>query len=605
MLIENSMAAIAVLIVFSLKVISVAGLSAKFRQPSDDRLAAWLLAWLVIQAATFAYMLLLSPFDALTPLSMWLWFIALCLLGLGGLERPGRLDASSIGFGVLLATMALRSIVLFDYSADASSYGYPRLGIWMNWQSLLIHMPTEQVNIFCNEWSGELICLEYGLVSNNLQGFLFGSVESLLVLFLGIKWLASRLGALPSWSSAIGLILASCPISLGLASTVKGDLLASAAIPIAVGGVMLSQQYPGIGLAIAVAASFLGAGSKISSAICLAPLGLSVMLLVVRHQAKWRAWGGLAVGLICGSLYCSRYFINWFVYGNPIVRAGGEHAEASLTALLRNSWLMAVRFFWGGANREPFESWALSAGMGTCMTVVALTVGAYFFSKRQVSSRTNFLLAGIAMLTLIVSLGVLPPTPWTLRYVLPVVFVMLVALLSLGRVVVTTWVATGIMLLSIANVWIVARPGEILPPTRAIPYAEHFVAFANRSSLERSLMLYMGQYELYRVDELGLDEMTPKRIVCVHQCCTPYQYFLGSRLQNRITLVRTKRELAEKIRTDRPELVSVSHFRYYNDKIQAVIKLGYHCVNEFGELVKVKQFVPEEMASKYPASLQR
>src|SRR4051812_8949233 len=147
--------AILILLNFCLKLGCIHQATRLLRPYFPDVLASALVAWVMMTALTFAAMMLLSAFGALTPIPLWLFFIASYVL-LAAAAR--HVQAKSIDYGLELGLPAsliliggacilvflLRGLLLSDLTADAMRYNMVRIALWANYGSIFVHMPTTQ-----------------------------------------------------------------------------------------------------------------------------------------------------------------------------------------------------------------------------------------------------------------------------------------------------------------------------------------------------------------------------------------------------------------------------------------------------------------------------
>ena len=606
---ENLIAAAAVLCALSLKVYAVGGLAMLLEKRLGDSLASWLSAWITIQVLTISAMLIVSTSNALTTKFAWMWLIGIAgvsavmrLLAGDGTPKLPRIDTPSFVFLVLVAVMALRSFLMFDYTLDAFAYGYPRLAIWMNYGTLLVQMGTIQINIFSNEWNGELNGLLYGLSSGNIQGFGFGNVEVMAILFLSAKWFASLLSARSLQSSAIALVIGSSPAVLGLASTTKGDLLAIAGVLLTAAFTLkaIRAQQPYLFIAMAISSAGLSIGSKLASA----PFSIFVLTALSLTLAKplhlrpiIRA---LCVGIGFAGIFCSRFFVNLFAFGDALTRAGGESTEFGIPTFLGNLGLVARRL-WTGAESPPFEVWALSAGFGTATVFTIVVMGLNWQGIRKRTPLENRVILLLALIALATCSALIPYRPWSFRYLLPAVVVIAIGLVTLSTERWARLTAALSILGAFVNLGSATRPGEIIPPAAAIPFEQHFRNFGSVTSIERAMMFHPGTYQAYRVNELCLDTPRGITIATLNSINTFYFPFLGSYAQNQLILTKDLDELVKMTAKSKPDLVSVTRGSSEVEANDALSRVGYvqYARQEFSEVI-LTYFIDNERGVSCP-----
>lgn len=578
-----------VFVAFFLKILAIAGAARFLNERLRDRLGAWLAAWVFIEALTIALMLAVSPFNALTPLSVWTWLVVLALLFPASIFRLGwhlrdaasilgRVEPSFAVFGLVLIVFAARSLVMWDYTHDAAAYGYPRLAIWMNYGSLLVHMPTPQINIFTNEWNGELNALLYGVSSRSLQGLNFGGVEVLGLTFASSCWLARRLGANQGVAAGAALVITVTPAVLGLSVTVKGDLLACAALIMAASFMTLMRdqdRWPQAG-AFAIASLGLAIGSKVSSASFAVFFAIAVMIAMVPRWRDWRAIASVALGGLMAAVFCARYFINIAMYGDPLNRAGGEAAEPGLRTFLENMQVIGTRVFGFFPDAPPHGTWALSGGLGATGALAAAWLAVWVIKRGEPAPRVALILLAISVMGMTAAAYVIPARPWSFRYFLPFLCVSIVILFSCAR---AGWSARASLLLPIAaivNLASVIPPGEIFPRYPHLRLADHLSGYFNLRPIERALRFHVGTYKLFGVGRLGLDVRDGKKIVVYNTINTFILPFVGSRAQNRLFLTETPDQLREAVTRHAPDIIVMTRLSPALDSLEQAVVSDPH-----------------------------
>lgn len=561
-----------------------------------DQLSSLIAGWILIQAVQFGVIiglstinLLLQPYFlaiALLSASLIFWRTRSLAFGLVLIEKSWRnyLPLAAIGF-VLLAMWA-RSLFFYDYTWDAQSYGLPRLAIWLNYGTVFIHMPTLQLNLFVNEWNGELNALAYALFSGSYLGFAFGNLEVLLVMFVTIAWVAQLLGSPVFWSICLSAALGSAPAMLGLASTVKGDLLACTAFILAFGWLVSIKRdrFSRLAFGMMALSAALAVGSKISVVSPTFAILVVAIVLIGRDgfQNLWRLSIFAKLGLVAGLLiFSSRFWTNLVVYGNPLKRIDAEQASFSFNHMVGNLELSKDRMFgvweemqgnglmWALAGSMGWAAWfivivALLMLMGVVWrfgrallrhprpsTIMTLENGEnstdkpFALSNTEVSARWLAFVGLAILVTTAAAMTLTEAYPWAFRYFAPGIIVLL---LGIGAIAIRTntlrWgrsvLAISAALVVATNLAITSRPGEVLP-------TPHFQALAMEveqanSPLKRISLLIKGPYQIAAVEALGLDSGKPLNILVFKDFETSFIPFLGSRAQNKIQTVADGKE---------------------------------------------------------------
>ena len=552
-----------------------------------DQLSGFIAGWLLIVALQSGIVLLLSAFALLSR-----WPVLACMLLSAAwmhwrgrrlqLRGPGRLTWNCypplLSVVFVFIAVWLRSLFFYDYTWDAQVYEIPRLVIWLQAASVFIHMPTLQLNLFVNEWNAELNALAYALASGAYVGFAFGNLEVLLLLFCAVVWVGVLLGATTFWAICLAAIIASAPAVLGLASTVKGDLMACTAFVMAFGWLVRITRgdRSALPLGMAILCSALAVGSKASVLIpMIAVLGIAVVLagktaIPLFWQSSRLTKIGFAAALL---IFTSRFWVNLFVYGDALKRIAVEQAQFSVGHIVGNLSVTADRTLavWQEMKGQG-QMWALAGSMGASVWLILVVVLVCLFSRgglrrvdaaspaataeSGVGQRTDGLrpmgykwtctIAFAVVAATLLSMAFLQAMPWSFRYFLPGVLVMLLcasawALRTDGAL--GTLLSVTVVFVIAINVLITARPGEVLPT----PHLQALAAEVTRADtpLKRISLVLKGPYQLAAVDALDLDTPRPLNILAFNEIDRSLVPLLGSHAQNRIRLVADTSALVE------------------------------------------------------------
>lgn len=555
---------------------------ARFMQPrwALDRFSSLIAGWLMVQALQAGLVLGLSAVGLLYQpyfLTLTLIFAALVYWRTRMLSLPRetvnpswRNHPALIAIGAVLVLMWLRSLFLYDFTWDAQTYGLPRLAIWLNSGSVFVHMPTLQLNLFVNEWNAELNALAFALASGGYLGFAFGNLEVLLWLFVSIAWVARLLGASAYWAIILSAVLGSAPAMIGLASTIKGDLLAITAFVISVGWLIRAMRDKSVlAVVLCLLSATLAVGAKISVALpAIAVLSVAAGMLGTRGIREISRLTALTKSVLFLSLmvFSSRLWTNWAVYGNPLKRIDVEEAHFSFGNMFANLNLAGIRLF-GILDEVQGKGamWALAGSMGgaawfiTAASLLALlrawgnSRGSRCISHSKVgqsepviATRWVILIAGAILFGTLVPMTLSPAYLWTFRYFAPGIFLLLIgAGVFALRASQTAWqhrAFTALAALAVLiNVGISIRPGEVLPTPNLVALADE-IKRAD-TPLRRMALFVKGPYQIAGVEALGLDSTTPLKILAFKDLETSFVPFLGSRAQNTILTVANGNDL--------------------------------------------------------------
>lgn len=511
---------------------------------------AWPAAWMAVQATITAAFLAASAFHVLVPLAAWLLLAAIlcaaCVLSLISAPRPFVFAAPSVAlciFAGIVAALLIRSNFLSDPTWDGQTYGLVRLAIWMNYRSLFVVMPTSTVNIFTNEWNGELVSLLYGLTAGNVQGFALGGVEILIVTFLALRLLFGTLNASPLTANALSALLACTPAMLGLSLTVKGDLLACAAVAAAAAWLShLRATRDPVYLLLTLAALGLAVGSKISSVFVAIPLLLAAGYSAINGRPVPHAWRHVLCGGMIGAIFCARYFVNIHDFGDPIARARDEAAQAGWH-LAGNLILIARQWI------EPFyppEFTALAGGFGAAgfLMLLALPLAARNFL------REHLFMMSIGSAGALAGALVIGSWPYGLRYFLPSLLLVIAPVLAAAGSSrsLLGWARPIDALCAVviaANLWLCRPPNEIVPAEASL------AGLATASPITRSTAFFRYFPHDAGIAAFDLDT-SGKRIAIFTRLNRPVFIFSGSRAQNQLLLTDSGEGMDRLIRDGAP-----------------------------------------------------
>lgn len=527
------------------KVAGVTLWSAIVARRVPDRLTSWLHAWLGVQAAQIAVILALSAVSMLSRTAVWAALLTLLISGAGAylaaghrFRLPGaRAVALALMLAVPLALWVARSTIIPDFTPDGQAYGSVRIGMWMNYRSVLVHMPTIMVNIFADEWNGELNGLLYAFATGNIQGAVMGNAEILIVATLAAVWTARRFGAGATGSALVGLLMATSPALVGLAAVTKGDLLACVGVLMAVG---MLERPNAKAICLATVWFALAAGSKIS-------VGLGAVIVLgfvfvprIKLFIDKRAVGMLAASAAFSVLFVSRFATNAFIYHHPFMRVDAEAAEPGIDTLIGNMSVIGDRFvgFFPVSPNGLMFSTSLAAGLGVCGWLAAAGAA----TGRLKLPGMHATLAMLCAASVAVTAFLIPPRIWGFRYFLPFVGVLAI----MGLVALTQAVdklqalprGAAILLVIAAaafDFWMCFTPGDISSP-HDFKTAMHYSV--STSPVMRPMLNFPQLLEESKPDALGLDSGERKKVAILNEIGAPILIFEGSWAQNRLYLAK-------------------------------------------------------------------
>ena len=527
-------------------------------------------AWLLLIVFQTALMLALSAFghlDRITFVTVWIACSALLFRTASAAPKfPVRPRAGGwnllplVAIVLIVGVLWLRAALFFDSTWDGQTYGLPRLIFWLHAKSVFIHMDTPQNNLFTNEWISELNMVAYALWCGDYLGFNFGNLEILIVFVGAIYWTARLLEIPETIALSVAAILVSAPAIVGLATVMKGDLLACAALCLAFAWLLQikrgeQQQAAFFFLLLSLA---LAVSAKISTglfAILFGIWGIAALDLKGGRDTYGSWLRVLALSILPVLLLLSRFWTNWLVYGNPVERVEGEKVVYALRNIAGNAEIALNQIFPWKVLWDDSEAWALTASMGLAvwlllaLAVLSLTLPLPEKSRRGTGTQDQLLPSSIVsgwramfvlsvLLTTSFCMGLGEPQPWTLRYFLPGILVAIVACSTpLARLLhceyLLSFTSVASCLVVAANCVAVAKPGEVLPfpPDRIRAKVE-----AADTALKRAVIKMPFTFDSAGVSELGLDVSEGLRIAVYQRIGGALLAFMGSHAQNSISL---------------------------------------------------------------------
>lgn len=530
-----------------------------------DRLTAWLHSWLAVQIAQTTIIMGLSAAVMLSRTALWAFLLIVLTSGIAAYMARGvrfrmpsrRVLIVSAAIALPLILWAIRSMVLPDFSADAQAYGTVRIALWMNYRTVFVHMPTVGVNIFADEWNGELNGLLYGFAAGTIQGVMMGNVEVLLVAALASIWAARRFGAGQTGSMLIGLLVATSPAFIGLAAVTKGDLLSCVGVVMAMG--MLDR--PTIrSVWIACIWLALATGAKISVSLGAVIVMVFSLIPFWRQAASREMLRGFAAAAGISAIFLARFVANQFIYGDAFMRVDAETAEPTFQNLVMNLSVIGERFVGFFPIRwESMQSFStsLEAGLGIAGWLAVIGVASGWYRPHGQHAR----IALLSALSIAVTAFLIPARMWGFRYFLPFVSVLaifwLVAFMhavSMLRPRTRNIALVAVVLASYADFYACFGPGDISSP-------QDFETMMNRavgrSPIEVAMQARPQWIAEVNPTQFGLDSGAPKKVAIMNELGASVLIFVGSGAQNRLYFASDEAGLVQTARDHNADLIVI------------------------------------------------
>jgi hypothetical protein len=448
-----------------------------------------LAAWLVVQTATIAVMLMLSLFSELTAtafrilvfLSFVLISLAMYLLNITfrsftTMRFLPEVNPASI-FALIsmlccFAAVFIHGVYFYDTTDDALYYGLSRIAYWYQHHSLLAFDNTDAMHLFAFEWNGELNGLFYFLLTGSDRSISLGNLEFLIILALALIFLLRSLSVDGVSSLAIAFLFLLVPASFILSMTVKGDLAAEAGSVLGMAWTIrsLRREKQDPASLWAIGAFSWAAGAKITVVPLCLPMILLHLVILLRVNVTYWAPAACFVGL-----NFARKLLNILQFGSLIALRAIERPVLSVDNILTNAKGLLFSLFYRGI--EPNQYYVLVNDFGL-VGIISLAMAIAALAQAQAwpnpFTRDNTLRSTIVLAiffgSLIFLMAGYPWFRWSSRYFLPWVvpallmpFTMAFAGPNLSDNPRRQMAQVGLVLFGLFHFWVVFRPSEVMP----------------------------------------------------------------------------------------------------------------------------------------------
>jgi len=595
------------LVAFLLKMAAVILMAVIFNKKYKNFLGSIVGSWCLIQIFIIAQILILSVFNALSPISLWAFLVILNLYLIATIKKQqiifvfdsfkkniATLNAATIItvfsiFGVFIF-LTIRSFYFFDGTWDALTYELTRIFTFAQAHSLLTTQPTIGQAIYCYAWNGELNALFYLLMTNNDQAVSFSNVEIWLLLCFSFAWLSSIFKAPKSLCLLGGLVLACAPVWFGLVVTVKGDLLMAATLIASMGflwrvnrSITFSLDYIFIAAALGLAS-----GSK-TTALPFALLSITQLFFLYLTKAK--KFISINTILICICVFFVgnfRYFLNFYQFQEPFKNF--ENAQFDVSNF-NDNFMGVFSFFFDIIDKSHhwiISNWAFGNGLGyLSLGFIIWFILKIIFTYKSLpclleqNNKEDYLWKALTITSLSISiffiLCTLPWRPWSFRHYAPFFFIPLTHLFSITATYIKKsthqLIATCFWLIFIAinffGTFYFKGQGEITP----VPFETAF----SQSQMERKLAFHPYLWnEVNNNDLSSLNIVSSKRknIIILNTLNSAAAPFFGVNRQNKIIFVDSISALEMQLAKHHYDLIVLSplmtetYFKGYTLKIK-------------------------------------
>ena len=447
-------------IVFSLKLIFVVIAAVVFYGKLQRMAESFVCGWLVIYEGQIVLMLILSAFHRMNRTGLMIGAGCALIMMLALYQRFGSkqylrgffrvlwnkvCQTDTIGYifigGLLLLSVYMigHNILFFDSTWDAHTYQVARIELFVQKESLFVNMKSDSINIFSNEWNGELNAIFYAILCGTNQGMFLANAENFIYSLLVVYWFCIKIGITESITRLTMILYCSMPQVIFLAMVVKGDFVA---IPFFLAAVIWLKDYIETrsiyALFFLIAGGSLAAGSKISmvpfAGLCFVSVAVFIVIenkgkLIHILQYLTGIWKMLLTGIICAFVGCSRYFLNFLFYGEFFKRVDLENEKIGISwQYITTSMTEMVKTLICFDNMITHEGNvdAINLDMGVAGCVFALfflpTVMIWVFKCKNIYGKRNskqiymwFPIAGSLLFFMSSTIWL----PWSFRYYMP------------------------------------------------------------------------------------------------------------------------------------------------------------------------------------------
>lgn len=623
------------LLSFLFKMLNIALLSRILQKYFDSVLESFLSAWLILQTALYFWMLVFSLPKEITQASMWgflavSFFITAGFYCLSQVKIPvfklssdetdsyfSKPAITAIVLGVLVFIFLFyRSLFFFDNTWDALTYELTRIFFYAHYQTLFVIQPTQALNIFANEWNGELNALFYVLVTANSQASSFGNVEIWFFSFLCFAYVLGEFGVPNKFKLLFGWAVATAPALLGLAMTTKGDLLSIATFVL--GFVFLLKSFikkcNPVYLIVTVLALGMSSGAKIS---VVPEVGLLLIFLFCHYFkiSKETCLHKIMFSIGCFTLACinnSRYVVNIFAYHSPFKHM--ESTSLTFEHVIGNAEGIFISIF--NLHHKIMDNYVLSESLYLVTLMFFLwllyVVICYYRihkinMKNQLSTsiskkieRHEFWLAVILMIIgLFILMISIKWQPWSFRYFLAWVILAMLMIVGYSCKYVTfksksiSIIISFIVICGFINLEMVSK--------RAVDaFPVSLYRAQNQSQIERETEILGNMFEQIAIKIPGF--LNPKKnILILNEPDSMVSPFFGKNYSNSITLVNSDNMLLDKLQKKKYDFVIFTGHPLVLSPLansQVLKKLGYVMAFSKEDLISIYASITPDKTSK-------
>lgn len=487
----------------------------------------------------------------------------------------------SVGIIIIIFTaLSVRSLYYYDTTDDAFVQGMPKLGHMLQHHSVFVSYPSATINTFSNENLGEMNALYYMLLTGQDRAAGFGNVEIWLFLFWIFLWIPHSIGVDRKYVGSIALFASTASVVLGLAMTIKTDLIAMGLLPFAAMACYAYYRDRELRYLFSALVVLLALGaSKITVLPAAGLAGLLILFVAFQKSNNNRphTFKLILNVLPIALILCSRYIANFFTYGNPVQRALNEKASFSLSHLWA-TLMGVVKGFLETPNliktiNIPAHNWVLTKGLGYAGYPAAFTfliaIVIFFYmiiqKNRRMKNKIEIILS-IAPFVLGFLFTAMSTVwqEWSFRYFAPYILIVIL----LGCAYLALWLhskgfrdaallsISALLIISVLNGFAAFRQGQAIP----LPLKEEKkLSLLERKLLYSSIVKYS---ELSAIPNLLQIFHSQGTALVLEGFSMPYYHFFGVNGNVHVDIAYDSDALISKVSQKNYDIVAITVSNY-------------------------------------------
>ena len=304
-------------------------------------------------------------------------------------KNPIILSLAFLLLGLFLFLLLLRAVYFFDNTYDVVNYGYSKIALLFQNNSIFYLSGLQDLRIDTSERNGELYFLHAFLFSGDLRLIGLAGVEVWICIFFGILFLLRQLEVEQTSAISLALFLSSAPVVFGLSGITKGDSWAIFNFTCATGFLVSGYKSPNFSAArffFFIIFLALSPTSKMTIAFGVAPMFLYGAVIFLKKKGHQLSISWFAALFPCVLIAANKQVQNLFVYHNPFKRqqwettVGGFKIENFFTA-----WSDFLPWLFGMQGDLAIWGWQsdMLKGMGHVFIVFSLVLGMVLLLRKK------------------------------------------------------------------------------------------------------------------------------------------------------------------------------------------------------------------------------